>query len=210
MLLVHDESLGRDIILKELLPVPDPNQEQPTPVRRTASLVARFLQEAKVTSQLEHPSIVPVYEVGLRPDRTPYYTMKLLKGKTLSAALHECKGLPDRLALVRHFADICHGVAYAHSRNVIHRDLKPSNIMTGQFGETVILDWGLAKVLDKPDVQFDAFEKTITAIMVGFDSEHGKTVPGAVLGTPAYMSPEQARGELQSRQALGCSRPDPV
>lgn len=196
LLIVHDEALGRDIILKELLGAPEPPRELPTPIRRSASLIARFLQEAKITSQLEHPSIIPVYEVGLRPDRTPYYTMKLLKGKTLSAAFRECKTLGDRLALVRHFADICHGVAYAHSRGVIHRDLKPGNVMIGEFGETVILDWGLAKVLGKPDVHFDAFEKTVTAIKVGFDSKEGKTVPGAVLGTPAYMSPEQARGEL--------------
>ncbi|NUM56909.1 MAG: protein kinase [Candidatus Hydrogenedentes bacterium] len=196
LLLVHDEALGRDIILKELLGTPDPDIEHPSPVRRTASLVARFLQEAKITSQLEHPSIVPVYEVGLRPDSTPYYTMKLLKGRTLSAAFHDCKGLADRLALVRHFADICHGVAYAHSRGVIHRDLKPSNVMIGAFGETVILDWGLAKLTGTLDVHFDAFEKTVTAIKVGFDSEQGKTAPGAVLGTPAYMSPEQARGQL--------------
>ena len=198
LLLVHDESLGRDVILKELLPTPAPGERTPTPVRRTASLVSRFLQEAKITSQLEHPSIVPVYEVGLRPDKAPYYTMKLLKGMTLSAALRKSKGLPDRLGLVRHFADICHGMAYAHRRGVIHRDLKPSNIMIGEFSETVILDWGLAKVIGKPDVQFDAFEKTITSIKVGFDSEAGKTAPGAVLGTPAYMSPEQARGELDN------------
>ncbi len=198
LLLVHDETLGRDIILKELLGTDAPGKEVPTPVRRTASLVARFLQEAKVTSQLEHPSIVPVYEVGLRSDNTPYYTMKLLKGKTFSAALRACKTLPERLRLLRHFSDICHGVAYAHSRRVVHRDLKPSNVMIGEFGETVVLDWGLAKVLDKPDVQFDAFEKTVTAIKVGFDSDQGKTLPGAVLGTPAYMPPEQARGELHN------------
>ncbi|MDZ4859049.1 MAG: serine/threonine-protein kinase, partial [Candidatus Hydrogenedentes bacterium] len=196
LLLVHDESLGRDIILKELLSIPDANVDKPSPARRTASIVARFLQEAKVTSQLEHPSIVPVYEVGLRPDSTPYYTMKLLKGKTFSAALKDCKTLAERLGLVRSFGDICHGLAYAHSRGVIHRDLKPSNVMIGQFGETVILDWGLAKVKGKPDIQYDAFEKTVTAIKVGFSSSEGKTEPGAILGTPAYMSPEQARGEV--------------
>lgn len=198
LLLVHDETLGRDVILKELLPIPDPSDKQPTPIRRTASLVARFVQEAKITSQLEHPSIVPVYEVGLRPDKTPYYTMKLLKGRTLSVAFRQCKSLADRLALLRHFSDICHGIAYAHSRGVIHRDLKPSNIMLGEFGESVVLDWGLAKVLGKPDVQFDAFEKTVTAIKVGFDSGSAKTAAGAVLGTPAYMSPEQARGDLEN------------
>lgn len=196
LLIVHDETLGRDIILKELLAPRDAKNGTPTPIRRSASVVARFLQEAKVTGQLEHPSIVPVYEVGLRPDGTPYYTMKLLKGRTLSEAISSCSDLRERLTLLPHLVDVCQGIAYAHSRRVIHRDLKPQNIMVGQFGETVILDWGLAKVRDKPDAQRGALEETVQAMRIGAEIEAGKTAIGVVLGTPAYMPPEQARGQI--------------
>jgi serine/threonine-protein kinase len=154
VLLVHDEYLGRSIALKELLPLSapaDPSQK-PSPMRQTASVVARFLQEARITGQLEHPSIVPVYELGRRHDGTLYYTMKLVKGKTLSQALRDCRSLQERLALLPNFVDLCQAIAYAHNRGVIHRDIKPGNVMVGQFGETVVLDWGLAKVRNSEDV----------------------------------------------------------
>src|SRR5512145_1993554 len=106
------------------------------------------MQEARIPSQLEHPAIVPVYELGRRQDGTLYYTMRLVRGKTFSAALRECDDIDGRLRLLSNFVSLCQAIAYAHSHNIIHRDIKPANVMLGQFGETVVLDWGLAKLRD--------------------------------------------------------------
>jgi serine/threonine protein kinase len=114
-------------------------------VRFSGAVIARFLQEARITGQLEHPSIVPVYELGHRKDGALYYTMKLVRGKSLSKAIREAGSLRERLMLLPHFIDLCNAIAYAHSRHVVHRDIKPANVMVGEFGETVVLDWGLAK-----------------------------------------------------------------
>jgi WD40 repeat protein/serine/threonine protein kinase len=198
LLIVYDDQIGRDVIMKELLGTKSEDSEHPTPIRQSASIVARFLQEAKITGQLEHPSIVPVYELGLRPDDTPYYTMKLLKGRTLAELLKSKKTLNERLELVRAFADVCHGMAYGHSRNVIHRDLKPHNIMVGRFGETVVLDWGLAKIKGQKDVQAEAIQESISLLKLGAEGDAQKTFPGLVVGTPAYMAPEQAVGNLDA------------
>jgi len=205
VLLVHDEQMGRDIILKELLPqhATSPTAEtlsRPpspgSPIRQSAAMMARFLQEAKVTGQLEHPSIVPVYELGIRTDGQLYYTMKLVRGHTLSVAIKQCKGLDTRLALLRSYLDICQAMAYAHSKSIIHRDLKPSNVMIGEFGECVVLDWGLAKVLEGQDAHQDDLNKTIDQLnMEGQDPKGHHTRSREVLGTPLYMAPEQARGE---------------
>ena len=141
VLLVHDEHMGRDVALKELLM---PKSEWPgpgdSPAQGSAAVTARFLQEARLTGKLEHPAIVPVYELGRRKNGTLYYTMKLVRGKTLSKALRECKTLQDRLSLLSNFVDLCQAVAYAHSRGVIHRDIKPANVMVNAFSETVVLD----------------------------------------------------------------------
>ena len=147
ILLVHDQQLRRSVALKELLPHSPPSgpQGEGAPHKYPASSAARFLQEARLTGQLEHPSIVPVYELGRRQDGTLYYTMRLVKGKTLSEALRECHSLSERLGLLSNFLDLCQAIAYAHSRGVIHRDIKPENVVVGDFGETVVLDWGLAK-----------------------------------------------------------------
>ncbi len=208
VLLVHDEQMGRDIILKELLPqhTTSPTAEtlsRPhspgspgSPIRQSAAMMARFLQEAQVTGRLEHPSIVPVYELGIRTDGQLYYTMKLVRGHTLSVAIKECTGLDTRLALLRFYLDICQAMAYAHSKSIIHRDLKPSNIMIGEFGECVVLDWGLAKVLEEQDAHQDDLNKTIDQLkMDGQDPQAHHTRSKEVLGTPLYMSPEQARAE---------------
>ncbi|MBN2497014.1 MAG: serine/threonine protein kinase, partial [Deltaproteobacteria bacterium] len=146
VLVAFDEHLGREVAVKELLP--DMRGRSPsldTPEYRASDLVVRFLREARVTGQLEHPNIVPVYELGRRGDGTLYYTMKIVRGRTLADELRKCRGIQDRLKLLGHFVDVAQAVAYAHSRGVVHRDIKPENVMLGEFGETVLLDWGLAK-----------------------------------------------------------------
>lgn len=201
VLLVHDGHLGRDIAMKELLPNISHSGETlsveaPSPVRMSVPLIARFLQEARITGQLEHPSIVPVYELGHRKDGRLYYTMKLVRGRTLARAIRQAEDLTGRLALLTHVADLCQAVAYAHSRGVLHRDIKPSNVMVGEFGETVVLDWGLAKARNRPDVHEEGFAEALKALNVGGDAELSKTSYGQIVGTPAYMPPEQARGDL--------------
>lgn len=193
VLVAFDTHLGREIAVKELLggtgSVPStPRSDGPT---RTRAEVARFLREARVTGQLEHPNIVPVYEVGRRPDGTLYYTMKLVRGRTLSRALRDCATLQDRLRLLPHYVDLCNAVAYAHSRGVVHRDLKTDNVMLGEFGETVVLDWGLARVHGQKDVRGGEIAREISLLQ---DAAAGHTVDGSAIGTPAYMSPEQAEG----------------
>ncbi len=156
--------------------------------------MSRFLREARVTGQLEHPSIVPVYEIGAKEDGTPYYTMRLVRGETLSSAIRAAKNLHERLRLLPHFRDLCHAVAYAHSRGVVHRDIKPDNIMIGQFGETVLLDWGLAKVRGQTDDRADEMAEGLSALR-SVSGPH--TLSGKAFGTPAYMAPEQARGLIE-------------
>ncbi len=198
VLLVRDESLGRDIALKELLPreIGDSESTLSSPVRLSMHLLGRFIQEARLTGQLQHPSIVPVYELGRRQDGTLYYTMKLVRGKALSRAIREAQSLQQRLALIPHFVDLCQAIAYAHSRGVIHRDIKPANVLIGEFGETVVIDWGLAKVKDRDDVHAQEFAQTMRLLNLGEDVDLHKTAYGHVLGTPVYMPPEQAAGDL--------------
>lgn len=197
ILLAFDHHLGREVAVKELLPLQATSFEQPPGATKLLELraarVARFLDEAKVTGQLEHPSIVPVYEIGKRLDDTVYYTMKFVRGKTLGRALEECATLHDRLKLLGHFEDMCQAIAYAHSRGVIHRDIKPDNVMLGEFGETVVLDWGLAKMRGHKDEQS---EKLAREVQVFQKIGHGHTVHGQAIGTPSYMSPEMAEGAI--------------
>jgi PAS domain S-box-containing protein len=189
--LAHDDQLGRDVALKELRPE---RAEQ-------ATLRARFLQEAQITGQLEHPGIIPVYDLAHRgQDRQPFYTMRFVKGRTLSEAArtyHERRsaGRADTLelpGLLNAFVTVCNTVAYAHARGVLHRDLKGQNVLLGDFGEVVVLDWGLAKVVGRPEAEAGAPSVVLDA--AGADS--GYTVQGQALGTPAYMAPEQAAGRL--------------
>jgi WD40 repeat protein len=207
VLVAVDEHLGREVAIKELLPQRAPVATPETPVKQASAMMARFLREARVTGQLEHPNIVPVYELGRRRDGTLYYTMKVVRGQTLGDALDACHTLDDRLKLLGHFTDLCQAIAYAHSRGVIHRDIKPQNVMVGEFGETVVLDWGLAKVKGQKDIRAGEIEREIRDIK---DSDAGHTVAGTVIGTPSYMSPEQAEGlvdEIDERSdvwALGC------
>ena len=155
---------------------------------RSEESVRRFLREARITAMLEHPSIVPVIELGRLEDGTPYYAQRLVRGRTLAEALAASPTLEARLALLPHFLDLCQAVAYAHGKGVIHRDLKPANVMVGAFGETLVLDWGLGRVTG--EVEVDARAEP------GLDCSPELTVEGTALGTPAYMSPEQAHGRL--------------
>ena len=200
VLIVHDEYLGRNIALKELMPpsAPGTDPDKPTPIRQSASMIARFLQEARITSQLEHPAIVPVYELGRRQDGTLYYTMRLVRGKTFAAALRECEGLEDRLRLLSSFISLCNAIAYAHSHGIIHRDIKPANVMLGQFGETVVLDWGLAKLRDARDVHVEDIREALESLELEGDNPLPMTAYGRALGTPHYMPPEQAGGQIDS------------
>ncbi|NJK89238.1 MAG: serine/threonine protein kinase, partial [Myxococcales bacterium] len=127
-----DRRLHRRVALKELLSK-DPRAEH------------RFVREALITARLEHPNIVPIHEAGIWPDGKRYYTMKLVEGRTLADALEAARTLEDRVALLSHIIDVCDAVAYAHSQGILHRDLKPGNVLVGAFGETVLIDWGLAK-----------------------------------------------------------------
>ncbi len=193
--IAFDCHLGREVAIKELLPAAYPHG----PDDSTGDL-ARFLREARITGQLEHPSIVPVYELGQRDDGRLYYSMKLVRGRTLRKALDSAGSFVERMTLIRHFVDLANAIAYAHSRGVVHRDIKPENVMLGEFGETVVLDWGLAKLKVPPDA--DVTEDDLAAADPT-DSESRQlnvsdapnTVAGEVVGTPAYMSPEQAEGQ---------------
>ncbi|MBI2435833.1 MAG: serine/threonine protein kinase [Candidatus Hydrogenedentes bacterium] len=161
ILVVHDSHLKRDVALKELLVIAGqsgeaiPSSSNAEQEKKSRSLSYRFLREARITAGLEHPSIVSVYELGRREDGRLYYTMKLVKGETLTQSLRNASSLEQRMKLLSHFVDLCQAIAYAHSKGVIHRDIKPSNVMVGQFGETVVIDWGLARARDEKDIHAD-------------------------------------------------------
>ncbi|MBI5548587.1 MAG: protein kinase [Deltaproteobacteria bacterium] len=190
ILLCRDEHVGRDIAIKEIHREGAVGEASN---RSTSVEAQRLLREARVTGQLEHPNIVPVYDLGRRKDGALYYSMRFVRGTTLGEKLKACRTLTERLRLLRPFMDICSAVAYAHSRGVIHRDLKPSNAMVGEFGETVLLDWGIAKVRGKRDIRAVdiANESKLMA-----EYAVSETIDGAAIGTPAYMSPEQAAGKV--------------
>ncbi|MBA3549911.1 MAG: protein kinase [Nannocystis sp.] len=170
--LARDRWLGRMVALKEA---------------HDDALARRLAREVRVTASLEHPGIVTVYDEARGADGRLFYTMRLMRGRPLSRVLVDRHTVAARLELLGHYLDACQALAYAHAQGVIHRDLKPTNIMIGAFGETQVVDWGLARPL--ADAAADD----------GLDSD--TTHPGAVLGTPAYMSPEQARGEPADRRA---------
>ena len=200
VLMVHDRHLGRYVAVKELLSEhAELMSERETPGSGSSVLAARFLREARITGQLEHPNIVPVYEIGVRDDGRLYYTMKLVRGRTLASALNACRTLDERLRLLKHYIDLCNAIAYAHDRGVIHRDIKPENVMVGEFGETVVLDWGLARVQGKEDLQGRQLERQIRLHM---DEQAGRTMEGRAIGTPAYMSPEHAEGQIDKIDEL--------
>lgn len=178
----HDRNLGRAVAIKEL-------------ISRSTQAEARFLREATITARLEHPNIVPVHETGRWPDGTPFYAMKLVAGRSLRELIAERGTVTERLCLLHHVIAVADAIAYAHDRNVIHRDLKPANVIVGDFGETIVIDWGLAKELSTIEQSGTAGEATRAS------SEHDLTADGAVLGTRSYMAPEQERGEQVDQRA---------
>lgn len=195
--LVHDTHLGRDVALKQLLQrniLPETRPGAPTTAILTIPIIARFLQEARVTGQLEHPSIIPVYELGYRADGSLYYTMKLIRGQSMHDFLKDAKDIRDRLNLLPHFLNLCQAISYAHSRGVIHRDLKPMNIMIGEFGETVLIDWGIAKVKGQDDIHAKGLQETFHAMRVSSTEATAKTMYGQTIGSPYFMPAEQAMG----------------
>ncbi len=191
----HDTDLGRDVAVKVL--------DQRLADR--PEVVQRFVEEAQIGGQLQHPGIVPVYELGTMKDERPFFTMKLVKGRTLATLLSERESATsNRQKLIDIFESVCQTMGYAHSRGVIHRDLKPANIMVGAFGEVQVVDWGLAKVLARggtaDEKRARVAHSQLTILETVRSSKGSSTgtdsMVGSIIGTPAYMPPEQAAGHV--------------
>ncbi|MFN7803035.1 MAG: protein kinase domain-containing protein, partial [Planctomycetaceae bacterium] len=198
----RDENLGRDLAIKVL------HEAQ----AHHAGVVNRFIEEAEIGGQLQHPGIAPVHELGAFSDGRPYFSMKLVQGETLAELLQRrADPREDQGRFLGIFLQICQTMAYVHSRGVVHRDLKPSNIMVGAFGEVQVMDWGLAKVLGERQGQSVVVTGTRPALpalkthRTGTDTtpvpDDSVTQMGSVLGTPAYMPPEQALGQIDRLDA---------
>jgi serine/threonine protein kinase/WD40 repeat protein len=191
--IAEDMELHREVALKEI-------QLQHA---YDANSRGRFLLEAEVTGGLEHPGIVPVYGLGTYPDGRPFYAMRFIRGESLKEAIekfHQEDGKQSdserNLAfrnLLKRFIDVCNALEYAHSRGILHRDIKPANIMLGSYGETLVVDWGLAKRIQQSDIVNGSQEKIFPKIASG---SYAETQAGSIIGTPAYMSPEQATGRV--------------
>jgi len=210
---VRDCDLSRTLAMKVMTGGAGSSQQAADATKKLG--LARFLEEAQVTAQLDHPGIVPVHEVGFDEQGRPFFTMKLVKGRDLNEIFKLAReekedwNLPRAVGVV---VKACQALAYAHSKGVIHRDLKPANFMVGRFGEVFVMDWGLAKITGRKDLhdirpantqltsaslhspRRDAAESTPDSPLI--------TMDGSVVGTPAYMPPEQARG--RSRKSTGC------
>ncbi len=186
----HDPLLGRDLAVKVLREehLGSPELEQ------------RFVAEAKIGGRLQHPGVAPVYDLGRLPDLRPYFAMKLVEGRTLADLLAErptpAADLPRFLTV---FEQVCHTVGYAHAQGVLHRDLKPENVMVGAFGEVQVMDWGLAKVLTTAAA--DGAPRDGAPAAPPAPANAGWSQPGAVMGTLAYMAPEQAAGRVRDLDA---------
>lgn len=188
--IARDEDFNREVALKEILPSSADDEQN----RR------RFIREAEITGALEHPGVVPVYSLGCYDDGRPYYVMRFVHGVDMQQAIASYQGLPTTekplrfRQLMGRFVDVCQTIHYAHSRGVLHRDLKPSNIMLGDYGETIVVDWGLAKASGESHSVDEFLE---TPVSLSGKTPHNMTVAGRVIGTPIYMSPEQAEGRLE-------------
>ena len=180
---VTDKDCGRQVALKTM------RGEERVPTQ-----IARFVHEAQVTAQLEHPGIVPVHELNVLPDGTLFYTMKQISGRPLSDEIRiNARNSDSRFSFLQMFLKICDTMSFAHSHGVLHRDLKPANIMLGDYGEVLVVDWGLSKVIGQADVVSVRSKNAAES-----DSGIYVTRDGHAVGTPAYMSPEQARGHRDS------------
>ena len=173
----HDCRLHRTVAIKQL-------------TKRSKAAEIRFVNEALITARLSHPSIVPIYDVGHWADGTPYFSMKLVEGQTLAARIREAKTPAVRMALMNVVVDVAEAMAYAHQQRIVHRDLKPSNILVSDHGQTMVIDWGIAKLLN---------EKLATSVPMAVGI--ALTARGSVLGTPGFMSPEQAFGECNDARS---------
>lgn len=191
----EDMELHREVALKEIQAQHAHNDNSK----------GRFILEAEVTGKLEHPNIVPVYGMGTYADGRPFYAMRFIRGNTLQNAIDEYHKLPvdnspERNLLFRNllkrFIDVCHAVAYAHSRRILHRDLKPTNIMLGKFGETFVVDWGLAKPTESSTPIEEGDSSSHERTMNPVTGTYAETQDGSAIGTPAFMSPEQAAGRI--------------
>ena len=195
VVLARDNDIERPVALKRLLPE----------LEGGAAIMARFVEEIRVLGRLDHPNIVPIHDVGVDPDGRYFYVMKYVDGETLEHVIERLaagdKEYHQRYSFERRtevFLQVLRGVQYAHAQGVLHRDLKPANVMIGRFGEVVVMDWGLARRREESG-RFPVDDKltTLTAPRVRrTPTDKLRTMEGSLLGTPAYMSPEQARGEV--------------
>ena len=219
VLRVWDDDLHRQLAMKVILDEQAFRPGSSDPPSRDLHSVARFLEEAQVTGQLDHPGIVPVHELGVDEQGRVYFTMKLVRGRTLYEIFRKVRDGEERWTITRVLnliLKVCESMAYAHSKGVIHRDLKPSNIMVGRFGEVYVMDWGLARILGRQDtkdirlLQMTQMKEASTIELRTDRQKHAEerpdspliTLDGDVVGTPAYMPPEQALGlidELEPR-----------
>jgi eukaryotic-like serine/threonine-protein kinase len=189
----QDKTLNRRVAIK-VLDSSDPH----------GALEERLLREARVLAKLEHPGMVPVHDAGALPDGRVFYVMKFVEGSRIDQSVASVSSLPERLRL---FLRICETVSFAHSRGILHRDLKPANVMVGAFGEVLVMDWGLAKIL-QPDAARSSEETIVSAAPLSDTVATGTatqttsaTQDGMVMGTPGFMSPEQAQGKSASLDA---------
>ena len=190
MLLVHEPELNRRLALKVLRPE----------YRQQADMVRRFVEEAQIAGQLQHPAIAPIHELGTLPDGRPFFTMKLIQGRTLADLLRARPAPQEDLPrFVAIFEQICQALAFAHEHRVIHRDLKPANVMVGAFGEVQLMDWGLGKVLPADGMDEKDSQESFAGAIQTISSLAGDAASraGLIMGTRPYIPPEQARGESQ-------------